>query len=282
MHALCPLIFLAVPIFIIKRRRVTMRGRDTLFMMIVLMASCTMAAWSYPGGITGTTRKTGGGGCAGCHSGTSIAGLVSISGPTTLKVGQTGTYTMTISSGILIGVDIAASTGTLARVSQAIGLSSGELIHTSKMNTTSVQFTWKPSATGSETIYAVGAKDSKKGGWGHAADFNVTVTPAGTTGIEDGSAPMAFALNHNYPNPFNPSTTIRFSLPQSSDVTLSVMNLIGEKVATLVSKRMEQGNHQVHWDASGIPSGMYFYTLEARQSGDGQPFVQTRKLVLVK
>lgn len=255
-----------------------MRRRATAFTLLVL---CALGAWAYPTGITGVTRKTGGSGCAPCHSGSSVDGVVTISGPATLKVGQTGTYTLTISSGTLIGCDIAASSGTLTKISTALRLANGELTHSQKMTGSSVQFTWTPSATGAQTLYATGAKNSKSGGWGHASDLTVTVTPDGLSGVEEIQSPAAFSLDQNFPNPFNPSTTIRFTLPQAADVTLTVMNLIGERIATLVSRPMEQGAHAILWDASGLPSGVYLYRMEARQ-GSAQAFVQTRKLLLLK
>ena len=76
---------------------------------------------------------------------------------------------------------------------------------------------------------------------------------------------MAFSLEQNFPNPFNPATTIRFTLPRALDVSLTIMNILGEEVATLASRQMEQGTHTLRWDASGIPSGMYLYRLKARQ-----------------
>jgi hypothetical protein len=258
-----------------------MRTRTTICTLLMSLVVCTMTAWTYPTGVSGLTRKSGGSGCTGCHSGSSIDGVVTISGPTSLQVGQSGTYTLTISSGTLIGCDIAASSGTLAKVSSALQVMSGEVTHSQKMTGTSVQFSWTPSVTGTQTLYATGARTSKNGGWGHANDFSVTVTPAGTAGVEEEGAPAAFSLDQNFPNPFNPTTTIRFTLPRASEVSLTIMNVIGEKVATIVSRQMEQGTHAIQWDASGIPSGMYLYRLEARQEG-GQASVQTRKLLLLK
>lgn len=259
-----------------------MRRRTTVFLMFTLFVFSSIAAWTYPTGITGVTRKSGGSGCSPCHTGASIDGVVTISGPTTLKVGQTGTYTLTISSGTLIGCDIAASSGTLTKISSALQLLGDEVTHSQKMTGTSVQFTWTPSATGTQTLYATGARTSKSGGWGHANDFSVTVTPDGLSGVEENSSPTVFSLDQNFPNPFNPSTTIRFSLPQSADVSLTVMNLIGERVATLLSGQVAQGSHSIQWNASGIPSGVYFYRLEARAGEAGKVMIETRKLLLLK
>jgi len=87
---------------------------------------------------------------------------------------------------------------------------------------------------------------------------------------------QGFLLSQNFPNPFNPSTTISFSLPGSSDVSLKIFNLLGEEVATLVSGKMDAETHTVQWEATGQPSGVYFYRLRA---GD---FLETKKLLLLR
>ena len=88
--------------------------------------------------------------------------------------------------------------------------------------------------------------------------------------------PHEFLLQQNYPNPFNPSTTIRYGLPSRSHVTLAVFNTLGQQVATLVQGEQEAGYHDVHFDASGLASGVYLYRLQA---GD---FVQSLKLTLLR
>ena len=88
--------------------------------------------------------------------------------------------------------------------------------------------------------------------------------------------PASFSLSQNYPNPFNPSTRIEFSLPRAGFTTLTVFNMLGEKVATVVSDHMNAGNHTVRWDATGQPSGVYLYRLEA--SG----FTQTRRMIVLR
>ena len=86
----------------------------------------------------------------------------------------------------------------------------------------------------------------------------------------------SFKLFRNYPNPFNPTTTIKFQLPQTSQVTLEIYNLIGEKVATLLSAIQPPGSHSVEWDASNLTSGVYLYRLNAGNH------VETKKMVLLK
>ena len=82
-----------------------------------------------------------------------------------------------------------------------------------------------------------------------------------TTVSDTNSEPSAFALEQNYPNPFNPTTTITYSLVNAGRVNLSVFNSIGQKVSTLVDKNQPAGKHSVLFDASSLPSGIYFYRL---------------------
>ena len=80
----------------------------------------------------------------------------------------------------------------------------------------------------------------------------------------------------NYPNPFNPSTTIRFELPKPGDITLKIYTLLGEEIQTLICEEMPAGEHQVEWNAQDLASGIYLYRLEA---GD---FIQNRKMIVMK
>jgi hypothetical protein len=93
---------------------------------------------------------------------------------------------------------------------------------------------------------------------------------------ENLSAPEKLVLHLNYPNPFNPSTTISFSLPQTENITLKVYDVMGREVATLVEGRVEAGEHSVKWNAEGFASGVYFYQLRAGG------FVETKRLVLIR
>jgi hypothetical protein len=88
--------------------------------------------------------------------------------------------------------------------------------------------------------------------------------------------PTVFELSQNYPNPFNPSTTISFSLPSKSFVLLKVFDALGREVETLVSEELSAGTYARQWNASNIPSGIYFYRLQAGS------YSETKKLVLLK
>jgi hypothetical protein len=94
-------------------------------------------------------------------------------------------------------------------------------------------------------------------------------------------APVEFSIAQNYPNPFNPSTKIAYSLASDSKVKISVYNLLGESVATLVNAAMQAGTHELTFNASGLNSGIYFYRIDA-QGVDGSEFSQVRKMMLTK
>ncbi len=88
--------------------------------------------------------------------------------------------------------------------------------------------------------------------------------------------PAEFSLAANYPNPFNPATTITFDVPVASQVRLTVFDVTGRRIASLVNREFAPGRHQVVWDARGVASGLYFYRLE---SGE---FEATRSMTLLK
>jgi uncharacterized membrane protein len=85
-----------------------------------------------------------------------------------------------------------------------------------------------------------------------------------------------YSLNQNYPNPFNPSTIISFSIAQRSNVNLSIFNILGEKVATLINETKDAGNYEAEFNASNLTSGIYIYKLEAGN------FQSTKKMMLLK
>jgi len=88
--------------------------------------------------------------------------------------------------------------------------------------------------------------------------------------------PTQMALHHNYPNSFNPTTTIRFDLPRSSFVTLKIFDILGREITTLVNESRSPGAYTAEWNGKDFASGIYFYRIEA---GD---YKETRKLVLQK
>jgi hypothetical protein len=110
--------------------------------------------------------------------------------------------------------------------------------------------------------------------------YHVTLNKEGILAAE-GPVPAEFALTQNYPNPFNPTTSISYSLPTAAQVTLTVYDLLGTPVKTLVSQKQDAGTYTVNWNASNdlgvqVPSGNYIYKIVAGS------FTQTRKMTLLK
>ena len=96
------------------------------------------------------------------------------------------------------------------------------------------------------------------------------------------NAPLTFSLDQNYPNPFNPSTTIRYSIPNESEVSLSVYNALGAKVDELYSGAQTAGNFEVNWSASNFTSGVYFLRMNAVSVQNSKSFTDVKKLILLK
>ncbi len=124
--------------------------------------------------------------------------------------------------------------------------------------------TWYDSTNGTNDIFA--QRINKDGNLGAITGINE----------ENTKLPTLYVLHQNYPNPFNPSTTITYQLPIKSFVTISVFNMLGEKIATLINELQEAGIKTVQFDTGKLSSGMYFYRLNVGMYSD------TKKMVLLK
>lgn len=101
------------------------------------------------------------------------------------------------------------------------------------------------------------------------------------TGIDNMSSPPSeFVLYQNYPNSFNPSTKIKYSIPELSFVTLKIYDVLGNEITTLVNEEKAVGTYEVNWTATNLPSGVYFYKLQAISAAGG--FIDTKKMILMK
>jgi photosystem II stability/assembly factor-like uncharacterized protein len=121
------------------------------------------------------------------------------------------------------------------------------------------------------TAYLVGGSPP-----GHAVVFHTKNGGVTSAPRSDDRAPSQFTLLQNFPNPFNPSSTIRYGLPFRSHVSLIVFNALGAHVATLVQGEQEAGYHEARFDGRNHASGVYFYRMQAG------PYVETKRLLLVK
>jgi Secretion system C-terminal sorting domain len=106
--------------------------------------------------------------------------------------------------------------------------------------------------------------------------YSFHLTSPGTSVKEQNDIPLVYSLTQNFPNPFNPSTTISFSLPSRSFVSLKIFDLTGKEVAAIVSEEMQPGKYSRQWNASDLSSGIYFYRLQAGS------FAETKKLIVLK
>ena len=107
---------------------------------------------------------------------------------------------------------------------------------------------------------------------------NPTDTCTSLVGVENNgsSIPIVYKLYNNYPNPFNPKTTIKYDIPKNSLVRIVIFDILGKEVETIVNEKKEAGRYEIQWDASKYASGTYFYRIEA---GD---FAETKKMILLK
>jgi len=130
-----------------------------------------------------------------------------------------------------------------------------------------VTITIKPSA---------GQQNTHPGSYFFVDHFTFDGLPLGLNEIDNSQTPSRFKLEQNYPNPFNPATNIKFSVPEESFVTLKIYDLLGNETAVIVNKRLRAGNYAVDWNAEGLPSGVYIYTLQGGKTS------LNRKMILLK
>jgi len=113
-----------------------------------------------------------------------------------------------------------------------------------------------------------------------------SITINAVTGVTSGenNFPSVFKLSQNFPNPFNPSTRISFTVPEPSEITLKVYNLLGAEIQTLAQGIYSAGAYKKSWDASNVSAGIYFYRLQAHKlSADkSENYTETKRMILVK
>lgn len=127
---------------------------------------------------------------------------------------------------------------------------------------------------------AIGSSNGSSFDLGFGFPAQVLAEGSMPTAIEPGTAgdevPADYFLDQNHPNPFNPTTVIRYALPQAAPVTVAIYDVLGRHLETLVDDVQRAGTHEVRWEAGGFPSGVYLYVLRANG------FVEMRRMVLLK
>ncbi|MER3522665.1 MAG: hypothetical protein C4326_01005 [Ignavibacteria bacterium] len=186
-----------------------------------------------------------------------------------------------------------AGTGQVSGVGGVSGAEFWAVAATSVYYTSNGGTSWTNAAPngypGTQALWAISMTSASNNtyGWAVGAVGTIVRYRRTTTGVENPEGiPTVYALNQNFPNPFNPSTTIRFALPEEATVSLKVYNVLGQEVATLAEGQLPAAFHNVVWNGtnnSGVPvaTGMYFYRLEAT-GASGQKFTSLKKLILLK
>lgn len=117
------------------------------------------------------------------------------------------------------------------------------------------------------------------------SDYSPTleIETSSTEAVEDkAEVPHEYRLEQNFPNPFNPATGVRFQVPGVSDVKITVYDILGREIATLINERKAAGTYEVRFNADGLSSGVYYYRLQAIPVAAGSAFVATRAMLLVR
>ena len=148
-----------------------------------------------------------------------------------------------------------------------------------------LNFVVNQSGITSPTYSVSGLEENKKLYWrvrGATANYEgmfsqvFRFTTGSTSSVDENSNLFTYNLEQNYPNPFNPITIIKYHLAKPGFVTLSIYNMLGVEIAKLVTEEKSAGSYEVEYDAAHLPSGIYFYSLQAGS------FAETRKMVLIK
>lgn len=261
------------------------KKKNTFNVLIFIVMVSAVIVYAHQDGIVQRTLKNGEG-CT-CHSDSPFSNVtVVISGPDTLAFGETGDYMVTIQGGPLVagGTNIAASDGNLLPVGGDLRKESDELTHvTPKLQSAgkvTFEFTYTaPNTVGEQILFANGNSVNLNGEntgdeWNFAS--NKTVTIVQPTGINDEFNISSFELFQNYPNPFNPSTNIQYAIGGGQFVKLMVYDVLGNEITALVNEWKDAGQYSVNFNASGLPSGVYFYRMRAGN------YVETKKMILLR
>ena len=231
--------------------------------------------------------------CHGLERDTSV--IAWVEGPDTLQIGQTGYYRMYMFGGPAEGggYNVAGRYGKMELVdsfSYRHPLQLNELTQAFSLPFPTTQDTifWNFGYTASDTsgewdtIYSCGLSlvwDSipdPLDRWNYGPKFPVKIIENVTNSSNNNMELDGYHLYQNYPNPFNPSTKISWQSAVGSWQTLKVYDILGNEVATLVNEENAVGSYTVEFDATGLPSGIYFYRLQAGS------FVETKKMLLMK
>ena len=256
------------------------------FIIVLCAANIVWAHNSYMGGYSGAlgTSKT----CASsCHA--SSAGTIVVTGfPSVYQPGKTYAISVKTNGGNKIinfnattrkGVTSAIAGTFAAGLNSALytGTDGGVYAPTHLVDSAQFQWTAPAAGTGTVTFYIAGMQGTSTGSSsGKSTKLSVSATENTTAVAIGDQVNTDFTLTQNFPNPFNPATTIGYRIANRSRVTLKVFDAAGREIATLVDGQKEAGTHSISFNASGLSSGTYFCQLAAGNH------LQIRKMQVVK
>lgn len=260
------------------------------FLFVLVLGVIMYAGISKFTGIIGRTEKNGVG-CT-CHNverDTSV--LVQITGPDTLFKGQTGEYQLRLTGGPAVqgGFNVASFLGTLGSIDASTQLILTELTHTSPKSFASGSVSWSFSFTAANQVYTdtiYSASNSVNGDgfnnafdrWNFGQKFVIHVIEEPSSIDDENVIINDFVLDQNFPNPFNPSTSISWKTSVNSHQSLKIYDAAGKEVATLVNEYRPAGSYSEQFSTNELQlsSGVYYYQLKA------QNFIETKKMILLK
>ena len=262
----------------------------TLLILAAFFSIIIYANINYLHGISGKTLKDDADGCL-CHNfNNNDSVTVWIEGPDTVYTSDSADFNIYMTGGpaVVGGFDLAVLNGTLYSVDTLTHLEFNDLTHSFPKlflnDTVSWAFLYAaPDSITLDTIYSVGnscngdslpINDLDK--WNHAENFVINVVDEPVFVQNDVKLPQRFVLNQNYPNPFNPSTKIEYIIQKSGIVLLTVYDVLGNEILTLINEEKPAGTYEVEFAGNDLTSGIYFYSLQIG------PFVQTKKMLLLK
>jgi len=172
-------------------------------------------------------------------------------------------------SASVTGLDVAITVNTTSSVAGELVDANGTVVAVNN-STGNNPFTLTAPGPGIYTVNA-GFKNPNPRRW-DSVMVNISITDIG----ENPSNPTEYKLYDNYPNPFNPSTILRYSIPEASFTTIKIYDALGNEVSSLVNETKTAGTYEVEFNATNLSSGIYYYTLQAGS------FNQTKKMILIK
>ena len=227
----------------------------------------------------------------------SISPTILISGSASLKVNQNGSYTANASGGfppyryqwykMEVGNSAAIATASSVKpnlypvnVWMAVG-SNGTTINLSDVQNFDVKCVVTDANNTSVTSNIIYVSVGSFSASTVASNFSLSEATQKDI-VNDENTPANISINQNYPNPFNPTTTINYQLPVNARITLKVFDVLGREVATLVDGMKEAGSYTATFDGSHFASGMYFAKMVVNPANGSKPFVQVKKMLMLK